>query len=103
MIDYDQLTDFAGYDGHSQPRAVFYAIDYGIELPLGDIWEPSKIVSIPEGIKAALKAAEARALSILNDRPAGLAGYNDPPRPSFYPAFDPPSRFIFFRDYETEH
>lgn len=93
-LDYDQLADFAGYDGHTQAGPVVY----GIETPWGDIWEPSKFISIPGGIKAAIKAAEARALSILNDRPAGLAGYNDPPRSSFYSAFDPPSRFIFFRE-----
>lgn len=49
MIDYDQLPDFAGYDGHGQAPAVFY----GIASPWGDIWNVTKIIDIPEGVKAA--------------------------------------------------
>lgn len=61
MIDYDQLPDFAGYDGHGQAPAVFY----GIASPWGDIWNVTKIIDIPEGVKAALKETEARAIRCL--------------------------------------
>lgn len=94
MIDYDQLPDFAGHDGHGQAPAVFY----GIASPWGDIWNVTKIIDIPEGVKAALKETEARAIRcLLNGCPDGLASYNDPPRPSWqgYPGYYyRPSNFL---------
>lgn len=62
-VDYDQLADFGGFDGHT-PCPIFF----GIESPWG---KPLRIprLRLPDDVLKTVKEAEAEILKIVETRP----------------------------------
>lgn len=60
-VDYDQLADFGGFDGHTPCLILF-----GIEVPWG---KPLKIPRLSDAALKTVKEVEAEILKIVESRP----------------------------------
>lgn len=60
-VDYDQLADFGGFDGHTPCLILF-----GIEAPWG---KPLRIPRLPDDVLKTVKEVEAEILKIVERRP----------------------------------
>lgn len=83
-VDYDQLADFGGFDGHT-PRLILF---FSIEHPWG---KPLRAFHLPDAVLKTVKEVEAEMLKIIESRP--LAGamvpsycgmVDDHTRPSYF-------------------